>query len=89
MPEEVLYFTFIAMVTVIMINIVCMINHIHAERRYDHFVKLYDKMIYEREKYLWKEQGAYEAPEGNKLYLDLEGIRLVIFEGKIEGWYKP
>jgi hypothetical protein len=37
----------------------------------------------------WKELGAYET-EGGKLYIDLEGgLRLVIFEGKIEGWYIP
>ena len=37
----------------------------------------------------WKSQGAYET-EGGKLYIDLEGgLRLVIFEGKIEGWYIP
>ena len=37
----------------------------------------------------WKHMGAYEAAEGNKLYLDLEGIRLVIENGEIEGWYEP
>lgn len=37
----------------------------------------------------WKNMGAYET-ENNKMYLDLEGgLRLVIFEGKIEGWYIP
>lgn len=36
----------------------------------------------------WKELGAYET-ENNKMYLDLDGIRLVIADGKIEGWYIP
>lgn len=36
----------------------------------------------------WKSLGAYETENG-RMYLDLEGIRLVIFEGKIEGWYIP
>ncbi|MBQ1191599.1 MAG: hypothetical protein IIX43_04920, partial [Bacteroidales bacterium] len=36
----------------------------------------------------WEELGAYETENG-KMYLDLEGIRLVIAEGKIEGWYVP
>ena len=36
----------------------------------------------------WKRMGAYEAPENGQLYLDLNGgLRLVIYEGKIEGWY--
>ena len=36
----------------------------------------------------WKELGAYETLN-NKMYLDLDGIRLVITDGKIEGWYFP
>jgi hypothetical protein len=36
----------------------------------------------------WKELGAYETEKG-RMYLDLEGIRLVIADGKIEGWYIP
>lgn len=36
----------------------------------------------------WKILGAYETENG-RLYLDLDGIRLVIADGKIEGWYIP
>lgn len=36
----------------------------------------------------WKELGAYETENG-RMYLDLEGIRLVIADGKIEGWHIP
>ena len=36
----------------------------------------------------WKELGAYETENGG-MYLDLEGIRLVIADCKIEGWYIP
>lgn len=50
----------------------------------------YLRLIFGKKHKLFKELGAYEAPEGNKLYIDLEGgIRLVIFEGEIEGWYIP
>lgn len=37
---------------------------------------------------VWECLGAYEAENG-RMYLDLDGIRLVIADGKIEGWYIP
>lgn len=48
----------------------------------------YFKHIINFDTAFWKDLGAYET-ENDKMYLDLEGIRLVIFEGKIEGWYIP
>ena len=48
----------------------------------------YSKLVIGGRKAFWKSLGAYET-ENSRMYLDLEGIRLVIFEGKIEGWYIP
>ncbi len=49
----------------------------------------YLRLVFGKKRELFKELGAYKAPEGNKLYIDLEGgIRLVIDNGEIEGWYK-
>lgn len=48
----------------------------------------YTSLVLGGKRAFWKGLGAYET-ENDKMYLDLEGIRLVIFEGKIEGWYIP
>ena len=89
MPEEVLYFTFIAMVSVTMINVVCAINYMKSKKFCEKYRRELIDCLFEDKKRFWKRRGAYEAPEGNRLYLDLEGgIRLVISEGEIEGWYK-
>ena len=89
MPEEVLYITFIAMVAVIMVNIVCAIDHKKAEKDCKKWEAIYYDFVIRNKKKFWKELGAYEAPEKGHLYLDLEGIRLVIDNGEIEGWYEP
>lgn len=48
----------------------------------------YLRLAIGKKRELFKELGAYPAENG-RWYIDLEGgIRLVIFEGKIEGWYK-
>lgn len=88
MAEGILWFC-------ILLNLgVCVLN-IRGWRR---FKKLIEKeldlcekdlhLIFEHRNALWKQMGAYETENG-RMYLDLEGIRLVIFEGKIEGWYIP
>ena len=89
MPEEVLYILFIAMVAVIMVNIVFAIDHRRAKNLYKKYYEMYLELIRDWKYKLWKHMGAYEAPEKGKLYLDLEGIRLVIENGEIEGWYEP
>lgn len=89
MPNEVLYITFIAMVAVIMVNIVCAIDHKRAKNLYKKYYEMYLELIRDWKHKLWKHMGAYEAPEKGQLYLDLEGIRLVIENGEIEGWYEP
>ena len=89
MPEEVLYILFIAMVAVIMVNIVFAIDHRRAKNLYKKYYKMYLELIIDWKHILWKHMGAYEAPEKGQLYLDLEGIRLVIENGEIEGWYGP
>ena len=48
----------------------------------------YSKLVIGGKQAFWKSLGAYKTENG-RMYLDLEGIRLVIFEGKIEGWYIP
>lgn len=45
------------------------------------------KAVFDNDNF-WKILGAYET-ENERMYLDLEGIRLVISEGEIEGWYIP
>lgn len=89
MPEEVLYITFIAMGAVIMVNIFCAIDHKRAKNLYKKYYEMYLELIVDWKYKLWKHMGAYEAPEKGQLYLDLEGIRLVIENGEIEGWYEP
>ena len=58
-----------------------------ADRANESFEQ-YSKLVIGGKQAFWKGLGAYETEKG-KMYLDLEGIRLVIFEGKIEGWYVP
>ena len=89
MPEEVLYILFIAMVAVIMVNIVCAIDHKKAEKESLKRQQTYYGLLLTTKKKFWERLGAYEAPEKGQLYLDLEGIRLVIENGEIEGWYEP
>ena len=89
MPEEVLYILFIAMVAVIMVNIVCVVYHIKEKKFCEKYRRELLDCLYESKTRFWKRRGAYEAAEGNKLYLDLNGIRLVIDNGEIEGWYEP
>lgn len=89
MSEEVLYITFIAMVAAIMLNIVCAIDHKREQRRCERRHKQLIDWLFGSRTAHWKRLGAYEAAEGNKLYLDLNGIRLVIDNGEIEGWYEP
>ena len=89
MPEEILYITFIAMVAVIMVNIVCAIDHKKAEKDAKKWEEIYYGIAVREKKRVWKHMGAYEAPEKGQFYLDLEGIRLVIENGEIEGWYEP
>ena len=48
----------------------------------------YSKLVIGGKQEFWKSLGAYKT-ENDRMYLDIEGIRLVIFEGKIEGWYIP
>lgn len=89
MPEEVLYITFIAMVAVIMVNVVCIFYHIKEKKFCEKYRRELVDCLFEGKTRFWKRLGAYEAAEGNKLYLDLKGIRLVIDNGELEGWYEP
>lgn len=60
-----------------------------AEERCNELWQKYLSLIFETKRQKWLKMGAYEAENG-KMYLDLEGgLRLVIFEGKIDGWYFP
>lgn len=60
-----------------------------AEERCNELWKKYLSLIFETRRQKWINMGAYEAPEKGQLYLDLEGgLRLIIEDGKIDGWYK-
>ena len=88
MPNEVLYILFIAMVVAIAVNIVYAVDHKKAakdnKRWADHY---YGVIVRERKKF-WEELGAYPAEKEGYMYIDVPGgLRLVIYEGKIEGWY--
>lgn len=88
MPEAIVYFVFIVMVATIMVNIVCAIDHKKAKKHCEHIGDIYEKLCFEKRKGFWETLGAYPAPENGEYYLDLEGaLRLIIYEGKIEGWY--
>lgn len=88
MPDEVLYILFIAMVVAIAVNIVCAVDHKKAAKDCKKREIIYYDFVIRSKKKFWKHMGAYEAPEENKLYLDLEGIRLVIDNGELDGWYE-
>ena len=56
-------------------------------READDYVEEYCKLAIGGRHALFKLLGAYDAENG-EMYLDLnDNLRLVIFEGKIEGWY--
>ena len=89
MPEEVLYFLFIAMVAVIMVNIVCAIDHKKAKKDCEKWKDFYYNLFVSNARRFWLTMGAYDAEDGY-MYVDVPGgARLVIFEGEIEGWYEP
>lgn len=90
MPEEICYLTFVALVASMLGNIVCAFNYKKAKERCKRLEKIYEKLCFEVRRGFWETLGAYPAPENGEYYLDLDGgIRLVIYEGKIEGWYMP
>ena len=90
MPNEVLYITFIAMVAVIMVNIICAIDHKEAEKDCKKWEEYYYGFVILEKRKFWKELGAYPAEKEGYMYIDVPGgARLVIYEGKIDGWYMP
>lgn len=90
MPEEIRWIIFIAMVTAAIVNIIEAVGYHKKRKECIEDIKEYHHLIYEVKNKFWKHLGAYEAPENGQLFLDLAGgLRLVIFEGKIEGWYFP
>ena len=90
MPNEVTYFAFIAMVAAFIVNIISAIYYTKEKRFYEKRHKELIEFLFDSKTKSWKHMGAYEAPENGQLYLDLPGgLRLVIYEGKIEGWYEP
>ncbi len=90
MPNEVLYILFIAMVAVIMVNIVCAVDHKKAEKSCEKWEETYYSFIVCGKKKFWEELGAYSAEKEGYMYVDVPGgARLIIFENKIDGWYIP
>lgn len=88
MPNEVSFIAFVAMVEAFIVNIISANYCTKAKRLYEKRHKELIDFLFDSRTKSWKRKGAYEAPEHEQLYLDLEGgLRLVIYEGKIEGWY--
>lgn len=87
MPEEINMLAFIAMVAAMMVNIVCAINHIKSKKFCEKYWRELADCLFEEKTRFWNRLGAYDAENG-RMYIDLEGgLRLVIFEGEIDGWY--
>lgn len=56
----------------------------HQRETYNEYIQL----VLGGKRHLFKELGAYDSEKKGYMYLDLPGgLRLVIFEGKIDGWY--
>lgn len=74
----------------------CVLNMIGFKRYMKKLDEYYKKLQYIdraiteiQNNYVFIAENSYEAENGRR-YIDLEGgLRLVIFEGKIEGWYIP
>lgn len=88
MPNEVSFIAFIAMVAAIIYCAFSAHCSKEAEKEAIKLIHEYHHLIFEAGNRFFKHLGAYEAPENGQLFLDLPGgLRLVIYEGKIEGWY--
>ena len=88
MAEELLGFLFFVNFSVLALLFYCWTKLGKEMDEAKEIFEQYSKLVIEWKEAFWKNLGAYET-ENDKMYLDLEGIRLVIFEGKIEGWYIP
>ena len=88
MAEELLQFLFFINVFLTGILFYCWIKLGREADRANEIFEQYSKLVIGGKQEFWKSLGAYKTENG-RMYLDLEGIRLVIFEGKIEGWYIP
>ena len=88
MAEELLRLLIFANLIFLGLTFYCWVLLEKRADRANKIFEIYSHLVIGGKQAFWKHLGAYET-EGNKMYLDLEGIRLVIFEGKIEGWYIP
>ena len=89
MAEEIRLIVFVAMLMATIGNIMEAVCYRKMRKECIEDIKKYHNLIFEEKNEFWINLGAYEAPEKGQLYLDLEGIRLVIENGEIEGWYIP
>lgn len=88
MNESILYLAFVAMVATIIINILFAVDHQKAKEQCEKIIDEYLHLIFRHRDYFLEKWGAYPAENG-RWYIDLEGgMRIVLYEGKIEGWYK-
>lgn len=89
MAEELLQFLIFTNVFLLGILFYCWVKLGQEADRANEIFEQYSKLVIGGKKAFWKSLGAYETENG-RMYLDLEGgLRLVVFEGKIEGWYIP
>jgi hypothetical protein len=88
MDEAVLSFLIFVNFSVLALLFYCWIKLGKEADKVNRIFEEYTKLVIGGKKEFWKSLGAYKT-ENDRMYLDLEGIRLVIFEGKIEGWYIP
>ena len=74
----------------------CAINILTIRRYRKGYEELYERkkeyvdILLRGKQALFEQLGAYPSEKEGYMYIDLEGgLRLVIFEGKIDGWYMP
>ena len=90
MPTEILFIAFVAMIAATVLNVIGIYERKKDEKIMHKAMEEYIHVTYNARKHFLKEMGAYPAPSGvpEKYYIDLPGgFRLVIYEGKIDGWY--
>lgn len=88
MAEELLQFLLLINIFLLGILFYCWIKLGREADRANEIFEQYSKLVIGGKQAFWKGLGAYETENG-RMYLDLDGIRLVIADGKIEGWYIP
>ena len=88
MAEELLQFLILINIFLLAVLFYCWVKLGQEVDKANEIFEQYSKLVIGGKKAFWKSLGAYETENG-RMYLDLEGIRLVIFEEKVDAWYGP